>query len=472
MASITSAGVASGIDFESIIAASVKAKQTQLNRSLIIRKEENNIEISGVGKLKSALETFQKSMKAFTEGSAFNERKITTNQPEKDPFFTVKGNKDATNMYHDIAVKQLASSEKLKTTIADADKKYGEGTIKIDTGIKGADGKNKVIEVKVEKDDTIDSIRRKINDNNIGVTANMVKTKNGVQLTIDSGVTGAGKSKMEITTTGDQSLNVFQSSNSAMKREDGKDAIIIVDGDEISNDSNVFDHQVSGITITATKVSEKDDKGNFKTNSVELTEDAEAVTKKMQEFIDAYNALHKTMDELYKRNTYEDGKNNYDGGELAGDSMVKSMQYAMSNMITTYGSDAAAAGKDALSIFNMGIKFEKDGTLSLDSTKFKESLKDNYNQVVNAFSGEKSLINKFETLVKDYTKSGGILAEREDRLQTENKDIGKKEASNAELLAKYEEGLRQKYASLDNLIAGYNSSMSYISQIMAQSSPK
>ena len=120
----------------------------------------------------------------------------------------------------------------------------------------------------------------------------------------------------------------------------------------------------------------------------------------------------------------------------------------------------------------MGIKFEKDGTLSLDSTKFKESLKDNYNQVVNAFSGEKSLINKFETLVKDYTKSGGILAEREDRLQTENKDIGKKEASNAELLAKYEEGLRQKYASLDNLIAGYNSSMSYISQIMAQSSPK
>ena len=469
MASITSAGVASGIDFESIIAASVKAKQTQLNRSLIIRKEENNIEISGVGKLKSALETFQKSMKSFTEGSAFNERKITTNQPEKDPFFTVKGNKDATNMYHDIAVKQLASSEKLKTTIADADKKYGAGKITIDTGIKNADGSTKKLEINVDKDDTIDNIRRKINDNNIGITANMVKTKNGVQLTIDSGVTGAGKSDMKITTS-DGDLAVFESSG--MTREDGKDAIIIVDGQEIANDSNVFDTQVSGITITATKVSEKDDKGNFKTNSVELTEDAEAVTKKMQEFIDAYNALHKTMDELYKRNTYENGKNNYDGGELAGDSMVKSMQYAMSNMITTYGSDAAAAGKDALSIFNMGIKFEKDGTLSLDSTKFKESLKDNYNQVVNAFSGEKSLINKFETLVKDYTKSGGILAEREDRLQTENKDIGKKEASNAELLAKYEEGLRQKYASLDNLIAGYNSSMSYISQIMAQSSPK
>ena len=199
----------------------LKQSRTQLNESLIIRKEENNIEISGVGKLKSALETFQKSMKSFTEGSAFNERKITTNQPEKDPFFTVKGNKDATNMYHDIAVKQLASSEKLKTTIKDPDTKYGAGKITIDTGIKGADGKNKVLEIDVDKDDTIDSIRRKINDNNIGVTANIVKTKNGVELSIDSGVTGAGKSNMQITTSGDQSLNVFNSSG--MNREQGKD---------------------------------------------------------------------------------------------------------------------------------------------------------------------------------------------------------------------------------------------------------
>ena len=467
MPSITSAGVASGIDFESIISASLEAKKVQMGRNLTIRKEENNIEISGVGKLKSALETFQKSLEGFTKGTAFNARKITTDMPESGGAFTVTAKDDATNMYHDIAVTQLATSEKLNTTIA-ADKKFGAGKITIGTGVLDADGKEKTFTVDVEQDESIDSIRRKINDNDFGVTANIVKTASGVQLTFDGGTTGQDQGKLSIKAEGDQSLvDTFDSTK--MNRTAGQDAKVLVDGHEITSHSNVFEDQVSGITITANKVSEKDDKtGQFKTNKVELTEDTEAVTKKMQEFVDSYNTLQKTLNDLYKHNTYDKktGKNNYDGGELAGDSMVKSLQQTLSNTISSYGADNA---KNELSIFNMGIEFGKDGTLSLDTDKFKEALKDNYNTVVNAFSGKDSFINKFDTLVKDYTKSGGILAEREDRLNTENSNIAKKEADNVEFLEKYEASLRAKYAGLDSLIAGYNSSMTYINQIMMQS---
>lgn len=466
MPSVTSAGVASGIDFESIISASLESKKIQMGRTLTIRKEENNIEISGVGKLKSALETFQKSLEGFTKGTAFNARKITTDMPEKGGAFSVSAKDDATNMSHDIAVKQLATSEKLKTTIADKEKKFGKGQLTINTGVKDTDGKDKTFTVDIDQDDTIDSIRRKINDNNMGVTANIVKTKNGVELTFDAGVTGENQSKLEITATGDSSLNVFNSSG--MTRTAGQDAKIEVDGSEITSHSNVFEDQVSGVTITANKVSETNTDGTFKTNKVELTEDSEAVTKKMQEFVDAYNTLQKTMNDLYKHNTYDKktGKNNYDGGELAGDSMVKSLQQTLANTISSYGADNA---KNELSIFNMGIEFGKDGTLSLNTDKFKEALKDNYNTVVNAFSSKDSFINKFDTLIKDYTKSGGILAEREDRLNTENSNIAKKEADNVEFLEKYEASLRAKYAGLDSLIAGYNSSMTYINQIMMQS---
>lgn len=417
-----------------------------------------------MGKLKSALETFQKSLEGFTKGTAFNARKVTTDLPEKGGAFSISAKDDATNMYHDIAVKQLATSEKLSTTLQ-KDAKYGEGTITINTGLKDADGKEKTLEVKVDKDDTIDSIRRKINDNNLGVTANMVKTENGIEFTIDAGTTGANQGNLTITTSG-TGLDVFDSSK--MNRTAGTDAKIEVDGKEITSHSNVFEDQVSGVTITANKVSEQDTNGKFKTNSVELTEDSEAVTKKMQEFVDAYNTLQKTMNDLYKHNTYDKktGKNNYDGGELAGDSMVKSLQQTLANTISSYGADNA---KNELSIFNMGIEFGKDGTLSLNTDKFKEALKDNYNTVVNAFSSKDSFINKFDTLIKDYTKSGGILAEREDRLNTENSNIAKKEADNVEFLEKYEASLRAKYAGLDSLIAGYNSSMTYINQIMMQS---
>ena len=77
---VTSAGAASGMDFESIISASVEAKRTQLENRVTTQKEEASLELSGVGKLKSALEEFQESIQALTEDNGFNSRKITTNQ--------------------------------------------------------------------------------------------------------------------------------------------------------------------------------------------------------------------------------------------------------------------------------------------------------------------------------------------------------------------------------------------------------
>jgi flagellar hook-associated protein 2 len=55
MSSITSAGVASGIDFESIIKASVEAKKQQMNSKLTTNKQNSKLELTGVGLLKSNL---------------------------------------------------------------------------------------------------------------------------------------------------------------------------------------------------------------------------------------------------------------------------------------------------------------------------------------------------------------------------------------------------------------------------------
>ena len=104
---ITSAGAASGMDFESIIAASVEAKRTQLENRVTTQKEEASLELSGVGKLKSALEEFQKSIQSLTEDNGFNSRKITINQDSENPYITVTAKDDAANANYDIEVKQL-----------------------------------------------------------------------------------------------------------------------------------------------------------------------------------------------------------------------------------------------------------------------------------------------------------------------------------------------------------------------------
>ena len=67
---ITSAGAASGIDFESIITASVKAKKAQYASRYTTKKEDAQIELTGVGKLKSNLSTFKDMLDKMTSYQA------------------------------------------------------------------------------------------------------------------------------------------------------------------------------------------------------------------------------------------------------------------------------------------------------------------------------------------------------------------------------------------------------------------
>ena len=118
----------------------------------------------------------------------------------------------------------------------------------------------------------------------------------------------------------------------------------------------------------------------------------------------------------------------------------------------------------------MGVKMDNDGNLSLDSTKFENALKNNYEQVVAAFSGDDGLCKQLSNGLNSYTKSGGILALREDSLNSTIKDYTNKEDAAATYLEKYEESLRAKYGSLDSMIASMNTSLSYLTSAMSSTS--
>lgn len=490
MAGITSAGAASGMDFESIISASLQAKKQQLERMTTVPKEEANIELSGMGKLKSALEAFQKSIEALTEDNAFNARKITTNQPTDNPFFTIEAKSDASNGNYDISVDQLASSEKVTQSFGKDDKfSKGELTITL-PGVDNEDGTKgpaREIKINVEDGDTLESIRKKINNNDLGVSASIVQTANGdKKLTIDSGLTGSGKGdefKISFSAadagadnTNSNKLNYSNGNSGSWSVDKAKDAIITVDGEEIHSTTNTFNGQVSGLKITVNRVTDLEEGGtNHKTYHATVEQDLDGVTKKVQEFVSAYNTLKSTIDSLGKNNTYTDGKNNYDGGDLAGSSLLRTLDNALTNMVSSMGANnGVSSGNGSYTdIFSLGLSLEKDGTLKLDATDFKEGLENNFNAVVNIFSGEGTkgpdgtvtgagLLTNLNELVETYIKSDGIIDSREEELNETVKRYEDKEADNAEYLTQYEATLRQRYGRLDTTIAQLNNSLMYL----------
>ena len=481
---ITSAGAASGMDFESIIAAAIDLKRTQLENRVTKQKENASIELSGVGKLKSALEDFQKSIEALTEDNGFNARKITTSQSTDNPYFTITAKDDASNANYDIDVKQLAKSESVSTTFA-KDATFSAGTLKFTIPAPTDDDPNATKDFTIDIEDgyNLAQIRKEINKNDLGITASIVSTSAGDKLVIDSGVSGKEASiKMEFTAdpNADPSKSTVNSSvfnidsnaptGGTWTVTQGQDAIIKVDGEEVTSSTNEFDTQLSGVTININRVTDtKDETGNIKENpvSVNISEDTDAVTTKMQNFVTAYNTLMDTMDALYKHNTYTDGENNYDGGSLSGDSMLRSLKSQIQNMMTGITNRSGD-----LDIYSVGIKFDSEGKMSLDTTKFKDNIKDNFNAVVNLFSGEDNdkdnvtekdgVLLRLDSIIETYTKSKGVLDERSESLNAEIRDYEAQESENAAYLEQYEENLRQRYAKLDTTIANFNNSLNYL----------
>ena len=503
--SITSAGSASGMDFESIISALVSAKKTSINKSLTTKKEEANIELSGVGSLKSALETFQKSIEALTEDNGFNTRKVTTDLPTENPYFSVTANEDAANGEFDIAVTQLAKSDKLSASFDDADQTLTAGKLTITLpDVKNDDGTTtkRSFTIDVADDDTIVSLRKKINNNDYGINASTITLSDGsVKLVIDSGESG-DDSSIAMSYVNDSSVTDdyikdnnklngaaifnldtskasaydsatnFGTSSKTWNFTNGQDAIISVDGEELRSDTNEFRDTISGLTINVNRVSDKDSTTNqYVTNNVVVSADTDSITNKMSAFVSAYNTLISTMDTLYEHNTYTDGENNYDGGELAGDSMLRSLKSQIQNLMTN-----VQANSSGLDIYSIGIEFDSDGVMSLDTTTFKDNVADNFNALVNLFSGEGNdknstdddgVLVRLNSLVEQYTKSNGILADRLDDLNQEISRYEDEENENETYMEEYEANLRQRYSKLDTTIANYNNSLSYLSSALS-----
>ncbi|WP_019001056.1 flagellar filament capping protein FliD [Succinimonas amylolytica] len=486
VSSVTSAGAASGIDFESIISASVAAKKASLSSRISSKKENTQLEITGVGLLKSNLTTFKDLLDNMTKENAFNKRAVTSNQSTTDPVFSVETKDSAANGNYNLTVKQLAQSTSFSTSFSSLEETFGSGGSLTFAIGSGDDAKS--FSVEVGEGDTLNDIRNKINNSadSFGVTANIITLQDGTaKLVLDSCKTGESYSNFSVTASGDESLNAFNASittdengnkvasgDSSMKLvRAGQDALLDVDGDTLSSSTNVFDDTIKGLKITVNRLSdtEKVESENgtetgFKSNTLSITTDTSSLKKMMNEFVSTYNELRTNLDNLTKNNTYSEGKSNDDGGYLAGDSTGKTIKNAMSNLLTSFTIGGESSG---LSLFSLGLEVDNKGNLSVNSEKFEDAINNKYDQVVAAFTGKNGVCAKLSSNLETYTKTGGILDLRKDSLNSELRSIENQENANSSYLAKYEESLRNRYGNLDTMIGTMNTSLSYLTSALS-----
>ena len=150
---------------------------------------------------------------------------------------------------------------------------------------------------------TLSELRDAINDSdsNFGVTANIVNTGDpavGSKLVLTSNVSGAGNDLVITSDTAE--LDAIETYDATTNPSGGmqiaasdvaQDAVITVDGLEVTNDTNTFKDAVQDMTIKALALSDGNDTDGYDTAKLNVEYDRESVSKMVDELVANYNNL-------------------------------------------------------------------------------------------------------------------------------------------------------------------------------------
>ncbi|MBK4738976.1 flagellar filament capping protein FliD [Noviherbaspirillum pedocola] len=410
---ISSVGIGSGLDVNSIVTQLMSVENQPL--TLLQNKEATyQAQLSALGQVKSALSTFQSAAGSLSDPTQFAAVKATVGD---SGVLTASASSSAAPGSYALEVTQLAQAQKLVSAgQASTTTAIGAGTITFDFGtVSGGSldastgkytGASFASSGSGSKSVTIDSthatlsgIRDAINAAGMGVTASIVNDGSAApnRLVLTNSATGAASS-MKISVSGDATLSSLLSQDPAGSQAmqqtiAAQDAKFSIDGLAVTKPSNHVTDLIDGVTLDLTKTNA----GSPTTLSV--ARDTASATSAVQKFVDAYNTANKTLTSLqaYDATTKTTAA-------LNGDSTVRSMQTRMRDVLST----AVRGGGAYDRLADIGVTFQKDGTLAVDSTKLNAALTSNFNDVASLFAVNGSATDSAVTYgaAGDNTKPG------------------------------------------------------------------
>jgi len=309
---------------------------------------------------------------------------------------------------------------------------------------------------------TLEGIRDAINSAAMGVTATIVNDGSGTpyRLALTSGSSGASNSMKITTSGGDGSIDSLLAYDPAGTQNltqtiAAQNADLTVNGIAITSASNTVSEAIQGVTLTLTNTTAAP-------ASLTVARDTTAINTAASGFVDAYNAL---AGQIKSRSAY--ATNGSAGGALAGDGTLRVMQDQLRSIFNT-----PASGGTLTSLAEVGIAFQKDGSLSLDSSKLNSAISANFSDVTNLFSSSTG----FPTRLADWAQStldpGGLIDTRTQSLnkyvQDRNDEIDRLENQMTALQKKY----TAEYTNLNLLLSRMNSTSTYLTQQLSSTSSK
>ena len=473
MATISSPGLGSGLDVNGIVSKLVALERRPIE---LLQSQASKLQtqLSSFGLLQSYLSNLQSAAARLAQSSFWKESSASSSDAAS---VSASASSSAAAGSYAIQVTQLAQAHSLASkAYLDSTTSVGTGTLRIELGGWNDDqtvftpksGSTPVDVTIGPGEDSLESIRAKINAANAGVTATIVKDASGARLVVRSNLTGE-QSSVRLTVTDDDGNSADANGLSALAYDPatatgqmtqtlaGRDAIAIVNGLQVQSSSNVLDGVVEGLKLTLSKTTAS-------TVEVKVAPDTEAQKKAIDSFVSAYNDIAKYLADQTKYDA-----TTKKGGALQGDRSAVMLQNQLRSLLRE--TSGASATYPRLS--NLGLEVQSDGTLKVNSTKLDAALADP-SEVAKAFSAvdeanpsNEGFAVKFRKFTALATGSEGMVTTRTQGLRDAIKRNNDQQERYEDRVALIEKRLLRQYTALDSSIGQLNGLASYVQQQMA-----
>jgi flagellar hook-associated protein 2 len=469
---VSSAGIGSGLDVNSIVAGLMKVEQLPLTK---LEDQATSIKttVSAFGAIKSAMSTFRDASATLALPSTWNATTATSSDSSSVGVTT--GSNAATGAYSIQVSKLAASQSTVSGTFASSTALVGAGTLHIDLGTwstgqaaftakTGSTGKD----ITVTATDTLETLAAKVNSSNSGVTATIVNDASGSRLVYTSSTTGTDNA-FRITAADSDGANTDASGLSALAfdpaggtatttiTQTAANAAATVNGLAVTSATNSLVNVFSGLTITLSKVTAAP-------VQVSIAQDTSAIKKSVQTFVDAYNGLSSLLSTDLK---YDSSSKT--AGPLQGDSAAVSLQRQLRGLV-----GAASSASSAFSTLSeVGLEFQTDGTLKINDTKLTAAmanpieLKKLFTNVDATTPDNNGFATKLRTLSNAVLGGDGLLTARLAGLSSKLARNQKDQDTLNDRLDATRARLQAQYSALDTKMSSINTLSTYMTQQIA-----
>lgn len=419
---ITSAGVGSGIDIESIISGLMEVERAPL-ATYEQKKNDINIRVSAYGSLKSDLSSLKDLATTLGDKTKFGKFIASSSDEE---VFTATATSGAINEEHEIEVQSLAVAHRMTSAaFADADAAVGTGSYSFGYGDTNFD-------VTIDaSNNSLEGLRNAINDSpdNEGISASIINVDGGSRLVLTAREAGTANA---ITAPG-----MFSELTAA------EDALITVDGFETTSSSNTLTDVIPGVTIDLKSVG---------TAQLSTERDVEMLKEQMTSFVNKYNAINISIDTMAE-------------GSLEGDMMPKGFEDKMRSL---FFEQIELPNGDTRTAFDLGFTFDKTGVLSVDEDIIDELTTSDLEAFVGAFTNnDNGFATKVEDIVSIYTQAGGLIDTRTTSLNTSSSYVDNQIERFEYRMEQVEARYRRQFAAMDAMVAQLQTSGDYLTSQLA-----